>query len=256
MAATRSVRLGEIVLRETESQFRRECISDQKGPSSPQAGFACLRSERRRADDRVCQFQGAVRGGVQVLRTALRRGARTDFHYGGSPMADQVPRDWLDKVMHGSVTVGGQVLMGGDVAPEQYEAPTGFSLSLNMNERDRRRTDLQRARGRRPRGHAAGTDVLGRALRCGRRSLRNPVADQLRSVAAASVGAERELSEQDRSRTCPVVSGVDVRRGRYWTIRCTLFRRTRAPQGQFAGPAILMWNASSGRVAGATPPVC
>ena len=38
-------------------------------------------------------------------------------------MADQVSRDWLDKVMHGSVTVGGQVLMGGDVAPEQYEAP-------------------------------------------------------------------------------------------------------------------------------------
>ena len=56
------------------------------------------------------------------------------FRYGGSPMADQVPRDWPDKVMHGSVTVGGQVLMGGDVAPEQYEAPTGFSLSLNMSD--------------------------------------------------------------------------------------------------------------------------
>jgi PhnB protein len=34
--------------------------------------------------------------------------------------------------MHGSVTVGNQMLMGGDVVPDQYEAPKGFSLSLNM----------------------------------------------------------------------------------------------------------------------------
>jgi uncharacterized glyoxalase superfamily protein PhnB len=30
-------------------------------------------------------------------------------------MVNQVPADWQDKVMHGSVTVGGQVLMGGAV---------------------------------------------------------------------------------------------------------------------------------------------
>ena len=32
----------------------------------------------------------------------------------------------------GSVTIGGQVLMGGDVEPSQYEAPKGFSLSLQI----------------------------------------------------------------------------------------------------------------------------
>jgi PhnB protein len=47
-------------------------------------------------------------------------------------MADQVPADWGDKVMHGSLTVAGQVLNGGDVAPDQYEAPKGFSLSLQI----------------------------------------------------------------------------------------------------------------------------
>ena len=52
------------------------------------------------------------------------------FRYAGSPMASQVPDDWQDKVMHGSLTVGGQVLMGGDVVA--YEAPRGFSLSLQM----------------------------------------------------------------------------------------------------------------------------
>ena len=47
-------------------------------------------------------------------------------------MADQVPSEWQDKVMHGSLTVGGQVLMGGDVVPERYEEPKGFSLSLQI----------------------------------------------------------------------------------------------------------------------------
>jgi hypothetical protein len=43
-------------------------------------------------------------------------------------------------------------------------------------------------------------------------------------------------------------NGVDVHTGRNWTVRHNLFRNIRAPQGQLAGPAILMWNASSGTV--------
>lgn len=54
------------------------------------------------------------------------------FRYEGSPMAGQAPAGWSDKVMHGSITVGGQVLMGADVAPDQYEAPKGFSLTLQI----------------------------------------------------------------------------------------------------------------------------
>jgi PhnB protein len=54
------------------------------------------------------------------------------FRYAGTPMAGQVPADWQDKVMHGSLTVGELVLMGGDVAPDQYEKPKGFSLSIHM----------------------------------------------------------------------------------------------------------------------------
>jgi PhnB protein len=53
------------------------------------------------------------------------------FRYAGSPMADQVPPDWQNKVMHGSVTVANQVLMGADVA-DSYEEPKGFSLSIQI----------------------------------------------------------------------------------------------------------------------------
>jgi PhnB protein len=53
------------------------------------------------------------------------------FRYGGSPMANDAPPDWADKVMHGSITVGGQQLMGADVMAGHYEEPKGFSLSLH-----------------------------------------------------------------------------------------------------------------------------
>jgi PhnB protein len=56
------------------------------------------------------------------------------FRYAGTPMEHLVPADWQDKVMHGSVTVGGQELMGGDVAPDRYEAPKGFSLSIHIKD--------------------------------------------------------------------------------------------------------------------------
>jgi PhnB protein len=54
------------------------------------------------------------------------------FRYGGTPLTNQVPADWSDKVMHGSVKVGEHELMGADVAPAHYEEPKGFSLSLQI----------------------------------------------------------------------------------------------------------------------------
>jgi PhnB protein len=54
------------------------------------------------------------------------------FRYGGSPMAGDVPAGWSDKVMHGSVTVADQVLMGADIVPAQYEESRGFSLSIHL----------------------------------------------------------------------------------------------------------------------------
>lgn len=62
-------------------------------------------------------------------------GAQTGaiFRYGGSPHESLVPAGWSDKVMHGSITIGGQVLMGSDVTPDRYEQPKGFSLSLQMS---------------------------------------------------------------------------------------------------------------------------
>ena len=54
------------------------------------------------------------------------------FRYGGSPMEGEMPAGWADKIMHGSVQVGDQTIMGADMVPGQYEEPKGFSLSLHL----------------------------------------------------------------------------------------------------------------------------
>jgi PhnB protein len=56
------------------------------------------------------------------------------FRYGGSPMAGDMPGDWQDKIMHGSVKVGAHTLMGADMAGPQYQTPQGFSVSLHLTD--------------------------------------------------------------------------------------------------------------------------
>jgi PhnB protein len=77
-------------------------------------------------------FKGDCEAAFKFYERCL--GARSGplFRYGGSPMAGEVPADWSEKVMHGSLTIGDQMLMGGDVAPDRYEEPKGFSLSLQI----------------------------------------------------------------------------------------------------------------------------
>lgn len=77
-------------------------------------------------------FKGQCEEAFRFYAKSLGGQVGEIFRYGGSPMAGDVPADWSDKVMHGSVTIANQVLMGGDVAPERYEAPRGFSLSIQI----------------------------------------------------------------------------------------------------------------------------
>src|SRR5581483_3185149 len=78
-------------------------------------------------------FKGDCEAAFKFYEQCLGAQLGPIFRYAGSPMADQAPADWSDKIMHGSITIGGQVLMAADVTPEQYEEPKGFSLSLQLN---------------------------------------------------------------------------------------------------------------------------
>lgn len=54
--------------------------------------------------------------------------------YGESPMADQTPSEWLDKVMHAQLTVGDQELMGADSPPGHHETAQGMSVMLGIDD--------------------------------------------------------------------------------------------------------------------------
>jgi PhnB protein len=77
-------------------------------------------------------FKGDCEAAFKLYERCLGGQLGPLFRYAGTPLADQVPRDWSDKIMHGSLTVGDQVIMGGDVAPDRYEEPKGFSMSLHL----------------------------------------------------------------------------------------------------------------------------
>jgi PhnB protein len=77
-------------------------------------------------------FKGHCEEAFQFYEQSLGGKVGAIFRYAGTPLANQVPANWQDKVMHGSLTLGDQVLMGADAAPDSYEEPKGFSLSINI----------------------------------------------------------------------------------------------------------------------------
>jgi PhnB protein len=77
-------------------------------------------------------FKGDCEAAFAFYQRVLKAQLGPVFRYGGSPMAGQVPSDWANKIMHGSITVAGQVIMGADVIDDRYETPQGISLSLQI----------------------------------------------------------------------------------------------------------------------------
>jgi PhnB protein len=77
-------------------------------------------------------FKGDCETAFKFYERSLGAQIGPIFRYGGTPLADRVPAEWSDKIMHGSLTLGDQVLMGADVAADQYEEPKGFSLALQI----------------------------------------------------------------------------------------------------------------------------
>jgi PhnB protein len=52
--------------------------------------------------------------------------------WGESPMANQAPSDWGDKIVHATLEVGGTAMSGADVGG--YQRPQGFQIQLNLDD--------------------------------------------------------------------------------------------------------------------------
>ena len=56
------------------------------------------------------------------------------MRYGEAPQCEQTPADWLNKVMHVSMSLGDQILAGADAPPEHYQKPQGISVTLHVDD--------------------------------------------------------------------------------------------------------------------------
>lgn len=54
--------------------------------------------------------------------------------HAGTEAANHVPAEWHAKILHARLRVGNQVLMASDAPPGQYQAPQGFSVSLQIDD--------------------------------------------------------------------------------------------------------------------------
>jgi len=52
----------------------------------------------------------------------------------GTPVAEHVPAEWRNKILHARLTVGDEVMIGSDAPPGRYEEPKGFSVSVQIKD--------------------------------------------------------------------------------------------------------------------------
>ena len=75
-------------------------------------------------------FNGSCRQAFTFYQQVL--GGSIDFMqtHGDSPMKDQVPPEWGSRVMHVTLDVDGDLLMGADAPPTHFQPAQGTSVSL------------------------------------------------------------------------------------------------------------------------------
>ena len=58
------------------------------------------------------------------------------FRYEGAPGAEgqKVPEGWRNKVMHATMAIGDQLLMGMDAPPERFHKPQGFHVNIGVKD--------------------------------------------------------------------------------------------------------------------------
>jgi len=54
--------------------------------------------------------------------------------FAGTPMEQNVPAEWRNKIIHATLRLSGGILFGSDVPPGRYEKPQGFAVSVQTKD--------------------------------------------------------------------------------------------------------------------------
>jgi PhnB protein len=76
-------------------------------------------------------FNGNCEEAFQLYAKVLGGNDQGVFKFGQSPMAGHYGKEWDDKVMHVSLNIGNQTLMGTDAPAPHFQKPQGYAVCLD-----------------------------------------------------------------------------------------------------------------------------
>jgi len=81
-------------------------------------------------------FSGQCEEAFKFYEKCLEAKIEGLFRYEGAPGGDalKVPEGWRNKVMHATLRIGDQILMGMDAPPEQFHKPQGFQVNIGVKD--------------------------------------------------------------------------------------------------------------------------
>jgi PhnB protein len=77
-------------------------------------------------------FDGQCEAAFAFYQKLLGGEITTMLKYGDSPIADTVDPRWRDRILHATLRLDDQELLGADVRPEDYGRPRGFYALLSL----------------------------------------------------------------------------------------------------------------------------
>ena len=82
-------------------------------------------------------FDGRCEAAFRFYERCMNGKVEFMLRWGESPMANDAPTDWREKILHARIVIGGTALTGGDALPGTYESPRGFSILLSLDDAGR-----------------------------------------------------------------------------------------------------------------------
>ena len=79
-------------------------------------------------------FNGQCEAAFKFYEKILGGKITFSLTWGEMPGADQFPAETHKLIMHATLSVGDQMLMGADSPPGRYEKPTGMNVSLHFKD--------------------------------------------------------------------------------------------------------------------------
>jgi PhnB protein len=77
-------------------------------------------------------FNGNCKTAFQFYERCLGAKSVMMMTFGDSPIADKVPPEQRDAILHATLSIGDTTVMAADAPPGRYEAPRGFAVALSV----------------------------------------------------------------------------------------------------------------------------